>query len=136
MGLILLVLIGFLPTYYALDLNHPTRAKEVREAAISIREVLSNEQPGPTTAAMLSDLDVIITSLEGKTSFGEVPPAEPAGQPGRQCIAFAGTSVGRGSSPAVHEDDSSAKRAVHESDRVRAHLGHVRRCARAWDSAR
>src|SRR6516225_1982351 len=34
MGLILLVLIGFLPGYYALDLHHPGRGSEVREAAI------------------------------------------------------------------------------------------------------
>ena len=42
MGLILLVLIGFLPAYYALDLNHPTRAQEVHEAAIAIHRILSN----------------------------------------------------------------------------------------------
>jgi phosphate/sulfate permease len=75
MGLILLVLIGFLPSYYALDLNHPDRAKGLRQAAISIRDTLSNEKPGPKTPELLADLDSIIKSLEGKTSLAEVTPA-------------------------------------------------------------
>ncbi len=40
MGLILLALIGFLPTHYALDLNYPSRAEGVREAVPAIREIL------------------------------------------------------------------------------------------------
>src|SRR4029079_18475692 len=37
MGLILLALIGFLPSYYALDLRHPGTAGEVRAAAEALR---------------------------------------------------------------------------------------------------
>jgi phosphate/sulfate permease len=73
MGLILLVLIGFMPTYYALDVNHPTRAASVYEAAVSIREILSREQTGATNSALLTELDVIIDSVEGKSSFGQLP---------------------------------------------------------------
>jgi phosphate/sulfate permease len=103
MGLILLVLIGFLPTYYALDLNHPTRAREVCEAAIAIRQVLSNEQPGPTTPAMMADLDVIISSLEGKTSLGEVSPT--ARWATRQSMyRFRKDISHAGLSPAVNEE--------------------------------
>jgi inorganic phosphate transporter, PiT family len=76
MGLILLVLIGFLPSYYALDLKHPDRAKGLREAAISIRETLSKEKPGPKTPELLADLDAITKSVEGKTSLGEVTPSD------------------------------------------------------------
>ncbi len=38
MGLILLVLIGFLPTHYALNVNDPLRANAVRESAIAVRD--------------------------------------------------------------------------------------------------
>ncbi len=74
MGLILLVLIGFLPTYYALDLNQPNRAKDVRDAAIAIREILANEPSGPNTPVLLADLDTIGDLLEGKSSFSQVKP--------------------------------------------------------------
>ena len=43
MGLILLALIGFLPTYYALNLNDPGRARGVREAAIAISDILQKQ---------------------------------------------------------------------------------------------
>jgi phosphate/sulfate permease len=76
MGLILLVLIGFMPAYYALDLNHPTRAASVRQRAVSIREFLKKQHPGPATPALLANLDVIISSLEGKTSLAEVAVSE------------------------------------------------------------
>ena len=76
MGLILLALIGFLPTHYALDLNHPSRAKDSREAAIAIRDVLEEREPDSLTPAIRSDLDAIVADLDGKQSFGEVPPAD------------------------------------------------------------
>ena len=44
MGLILLALIGFLPTYYALDLHHPRAAREVHESALAIRAELEREK--------------------------------------------------------------------------------------------
>jgi phosphate/sulfate permease len=76
MGLILLALIGFLPTHYALDLNHSSRAKEVREAAIAIRNILEQREPNALTPAVRSDLDGIVASLAGKQGFGEAPPAD------------------------------------------------------------
>ena len=38
MGLILLVLIGFLPAYYALNIHHRDRAREARQAAADLRK--------------------------------------------------------------------------------------------------
>ena len=76
MGLILLVLIGFLPAYYALDLSHPRKAQEVHEAAVAIREIITKEKPGPNTAGALEPLNAVIDDLEGKTSFAEVAPED------------------------------------------------------------
>jgi len=73
MGLILLVLIGFLPTHYALDVMHPTRAKETREAALAIRSALDGES-GPRSEALRTDLEAVATSLDGYTSFAQVSP--------------------------------------------------------------
>jgi phosphate/sulfate permease len=75
MGLILLALIGFLPRHYALDLNHPSRARDVREAAVAIRASLQEQEPESLSPSIRSDLDAIIADLEGEASFGEVPPA-------------------------------------------------------------
>jgi phosphate/sulfate permease len=76
MGLILLALIGFLPTHYALNVHDTSGARRVREAAIAIRDVLGEQEPESLTPAIQSDLDAIITDLEGKEHFGEVPPAD------------------------------------------------------------
>jgi phosphate/sulfate permease len=75
MGLILLVLIGFLPTYYALDVHHADLAKNMREAAISIGEII--ERDHPEEAKMIkADLAPIVAKLEGKNAFSEVAPAD------------------------------------------------------------
>ncbi len=74
MGLILLVLIGFLPTYYALDLHHPGRAEDVREAAVAMRAVLDEGAPSAVDSAIRSDLDSIIAALEVHSSFAQVRP--------------------------------------------------------------
>jgi phosphate/sulfate permease len=76
MGLILLVLIGFLPVHYALDINHPSRAKEVRAAVVATRDLLGKEGPELLTPAVRSDLDAIASDLEDRTSFADVPPAD------------------------------------------------------------
>ena len=76
MGLILMVLIGFLPTHYALNPHDPVGAKTVRESAVAIRTIFEQREPASLTPAIRSDLDAIETSLAGKTSFNEVPPAE------------------------------------------------------------
>ena len=72
MGLILLSLIGFLPTYYALDMHQTRAAKDVHASAIMIRDTLQGE--GLLTANIQSDLAIISTELAGKSSFREVPP--------------------------------------------------------------
>jgi phosphate/sulfate permease len=74
MGLILLSLIGFLPTYYALDLHNPQRATEVRTAALAIEEILEND--GQITPEIRADMDAVVASLEGKNSFAEIAPAD------------------------------------------------------------
>jgi phosphate/sulfate permease len=76
MGLILLALIGFLPVHYALNVNDPSRARSVREAAVAIRDLLRAQDPESLTPAVRSDLGAIADGLEGKTSFGDVPPAD------------------------------------------------------------
>jgi inorganic phosphate transporter, PiT family len=108
MGLILLVLIGFLPSYYALDLKHPDRAKSLREASISIRDTLSREKAGPKSPELLADLDAIITSLEGKTSLAEVTPS--ARWATRQSISrFRMNITQGGQSPWLKSTDSRLK---------------------------
>ena len=72
MGLILLALIGFLPTYYALDLHHPHSARDVYDSAIVIRAELDHERA--STPSLQADLDAIAVALEGKTTFFEVKP--------------------------------------------------------------
>jgi len=75
MGLILLVLIGFLPTYYALDVHHADLAKNMREAAITISEII--EQDHPEEAKMINaELGPIVSLLDGKRSFAEVTPSD------------------------------------------------------------
>jgi phosphate/sulfate permease len=75
MGLILLALIGFLPTYYALDLRHPAVASDVRKSALAIDEVLERE-PDQDTEALRADLAAVVAHLEGKNSFAEIDPAD------------------------------------------------------------
>ncbi len=75
MGLILLVLIGFLPTYYALDVHHADLAIHLREAAIRIGETIEKEHPDEASLVK-AELEPIVTMLEGKRSFSEVSPAE------------------------------------------------------------
>jgi len=76
MGLILLVLIGFLPTYYALDLHHLGRAEEVRQAAVAMRAILAEKAPSSADSAIRPDLDAIITALAADSSFARVRPSD------------------------------------------------------------
>jgi len=74
MGLILLALIGFLPTYYALNIHHPELAANVRMAANAIDEIL--EKRPEATADLRADLTAIVAHLEGKNSFAEISAAD------------------------------------------------------------
>jgi phosphate/sulfate permease len=72
MGLILLVLIGFLPGYYALDLKHPGQAAGVLESATSIRQRFEQSgEPIPKTIA--ASLDTIESRLAGRVNLSELP---------------------------------------------------------------
>jgi phosphate/sulfate permease len=73
MGLILLVLIGFLPAHYAVNIYHPELARETYRSAIAIREFFETDTQ-EFTPEMRSDLDTLVTVLDGKASFAEVSP--------------------------------------------------------------
>jgi len=75
MGLILLMLIGFLPTYYALDVHHADLAKSTRDAAVHISEIIEKEDPH-RAEIVNADLVPIIEMLEGKSTFSEVAPVK------------------------------------------------------------
>jgi phosphate/sulfate permease len=75
MGLILLVLIGFLPMYYSLNIHHADLAAEVRDAALKIDDILQKQAPDDH-GNFRSDLELITSKLDGKRSFADVTPAE------------------------------------------------------------
>lgn len=75
MGLILLVLIGFLPAYYSLDVHHPELALNTRKAVLAVHEIIEKEHPDDAET-IKTDLALIATLLEGKHSFAEVAPSE------------------------------------------------------------
>lgn len=72
MGLIMLVLIGLLPTAYALNLRDDSGARNTQAAARQLKVVLTSQQP-TTTADTLHDIDTLIDALDGKESLREVP---------------------------------------------------------------
>lgn len=71
MGLLLLVLIGFMPAHYALNVSDPGKAGAVHDAAVAARDRL----PADADPAVRADLDHVITGLSGR-DFAAVPPAE------------------------------------------------------------
>jgi phosphate/sulfate permease len=72
MGLILLVLIGFLPFHYAMDMSSPEKAVATYTAAIDAKAIL--EKDPEATPNMMQDLDRIIAELAGKSSLADVNP--------------------------------------------------------------
>lgn len=70
MGLLLLVLVGFLPFAYALDTNNPDRAEEVYVAAGDVLRRL--DESGHADEATRADLAAIRDELAGKHSFNEL----------------------------------------------------------------
>ena len=70
MGLILLVLIGFMPVYYAMDIHDQHKAKACSEAVLNVKQVLATANI--TDAAILKQADQVLESLDGKTSLAEV----------------------------------------------------------------
>lgn len=74
MGLILLALIGFLPSYYAMDLTHKGLATEVQQASVGIKEKLQERQV--EIPDLVAHLDFIDKSLQGRTELASVPAEE------------------------------------------------------------
>jgi len=74
MGLILLVLIGFLGGHYALDIYDGCKVQPAREGALAVKAKL--ESVGRLTPELAADADEVARALEGKSSFAELPSAE------------------------------------------------------------
>src|SRR5262249_970370 len=78
MGLILLVLIGFLPTHYALNTNHPEHVKQVEAALARLHEAL--DEPGQIPESIAPKIKSEVLDLESKLdsidSFAQLPPEE------------------------------------------------------------
>ena len=121
MGLILLALIGFLPTYYALDLHHDRGARSVHEATLNIRAELDREQE--LTPPLAADLDTIAADLEGKTTFFEVKPAD-RWKVRSTIYRFRQNLDQAHLSPATLTAIAPYRAGVFGIDRVRALLGH------------
>jgi phosphate/sulfate permease len=85
MGLLLLVLIGFMPAHYALTVNDPGLAPVVREAASEVREAYAKHNV-PLPALMVPYLETIERELAGKASFHDLPGDRDARWDVRQAI--------------------------------------------------
>lgn len=70
MGLILLVLIGFLAGHYALDIYDDDKVAPTRTAVAEVRERLS--AAGKLTPELATDADTVTAALDGKGSFAEL----------------------------------------------------------------
>ncbi len=75
MGLILLVLIGFLPSYYSLNVHEPELARAVAGAAESVPKIVEQDSP-ETAAAIRPEMQTITSALAGKTTLAEVSAAD------------------------------------------------------------
>jgi phosphate/sulfate permease len=71
MGLLLLVLIGFLPAHYALDTNSPGEAKDVAAAVAGVRGEFA-KQGVPLPPDLDRDLRFLGQALDGKDSFEQL----------------------------------------------------------------
>ncbi|HEV3385070.1 MAG TPA: inorganic phosphate transporter [Gemmata sp.] len=72
MGLLLLVLIGFLPAHYALTVNDPEMAPKVLEGVREVRQLYAKHEY-PVPEQLSKDLDFLERELAGKASFEELP---------------------------------------------------------------
>jgi phosphate/sulfate permease len=78
MGLILLVLIGFLPTHFALNTNHPEEVQAVHASLTRLWQAVDcpGEPLGDDAQSIGQDLWDLQSKLKGVRSFAELPPAE------------------------------------------------------------
>jgi len=75
MGLLLLVLIGFMPVHYALTVNRPEMAPELVQAAEAIRSEFARHQV-ELPAAIDADLAYLQAKLAGRTNLEELATLE------------------------------------------------------------
>lgn len=75
MGLVLLVLIGFLPFHYAVNIYQANLAGQVRESAEAIASIAAADGQ-PLSAHAQHDLATIRRLLAERTSFAEIPEEE------------------------------------------------------------
>ncbi len=75
MGLVLLVLIGFLPFHYAVNIYQPELAGDVVSATVAIEQTLAKEGVELSDEAR-RDLELIRTAVGDKKSFADVPDEE------------------------------------------------------------
>ena len=73
MGLILLSLIGFLPSYFAFDMSKTGTAQDLKTAAVQLQTTLADSS-ALKTGTVSSQLDQIVEGLGSASSFGEVDP--------------------------------------------------------------
>jgi phosphate/sulfate permease len=99
MGLILLVLVGFLPAHYALDTNAPGEAKEVAAAVAGVRGEFGKRDV-PVPADLARDLDYLTAALAGKDSFEQLGKAADDRWAVRQAIFKARRALGSPDLPA------------------------------------
>ena len=100
MGLLLLVLIGFLPVHYALNVNRPDHAADVFAAAGAVRAAyaragveLPKRSDAEKPAKLADNLAVIEAELAGKASFADLPLDTDARWNVRQAISAAGREL-------------------------------------------
>jgi phosphate/sulfate permease len=74
MGLLLLVLIGFLAGHYALDIYDARKVEPTRLAVAEAKKGLT--AGGKLTPELAVDAEVVTAALNGKASFAELPEAE------------------------------------------------------------
>src|SRR5262249_3605145 len=71
----LLVLIGFLPGYYALNVHEAGVGRAVEQAVSEVEKILVDASP-KTAAAIQPELDSISSALQNKSSLAEVPSSQ------------------------------------------------------------
>jgi phosphate/sulfate permease len=74
MGLLLLVLIGFLAGHYALDIYDAGKVEPTRAAVVTVREKLAAADK--LTPELAADADKATDTLAGKTSFADLPESD------------------------------------------------------------
>ena len=131
MGLILLVLIGFLPTHYALNINDPARARKVRESAAAVRQLLEQQEPAALNAGDQVRPRHPRHKAGGKVQLWRGAASRPlADSPGG--LSPAPRHQPSGGFPGRSQGDRTAGTGLCPGNRVRAVLGRLRRgpCSR------